>query len=384
MLLARKGYRVLLVDKSTFPSDMPLSTHWAHQPAIERLRTWGLLPNLLASGCPPIQVYNWDIGPFKLRGAPQPAGETKDSYAPRRKVLDQVLVDGAIKAGADLREGVDIEGLLSEDGKITGVRGRTRAGTAVEERATIVIGADGMESKVARWVQAPSYREEPARNGQLFTYWSGVPFDGMEFWPSAGRAVFGFPTNDGLTLIAAGWSIDQFPAMRARGEEAYLDTIAEIAPSLRERLALGRREAGFIAATVDGYFRRPYGPGWALVGDAGYKKDPCTASGITDAFRDAEFLVEAVDAGLAGRRPLDEALADYEQRRNEAAMAHYEFTTQLASLDPPPPEMQQIFLACSRDAGAASQLFGVVAQTVTEQEFFDPENIGRILAAKAN
>jgi flavin-dependent dehydrogenase len=380
MLLARKGYRVLLADKSAFPSDMPLSTHWAHQPAIERLRQWGLLPDLLASGCPPIDVYNWDIGPFVLRGSPRPAGETTVSYAPRRKVLDQVLVEGAVKAGAELREGVEVEGLLTEAGAVSGIRARTRAGTVFEAKAAIVVGADGMESKVAAWAGAPKYNEQPAKNGQLWAYWSGVPITGMEFWPSAGQATFGFSTNDGLSMIAAAWSLDRWPEARARGEQAYLDTIAEIAPALRERLARGRRETGFIAASVGGYYRKPFGPGWALVGDAGYMKDPCTASGITDAFRDAEALSEAIDAGLSGRAAMQDALATYQQKRDETTMPHYEFTSQLAALEPPPPEMQQLFLACSRDPEGLSGLFGVVAQTVTEQEFFDPANIGAIMA----
>jgi flavin-dependent dehydrogenase len=380
MLLARKGYRVLVVDKSKFPSDMPLSTHWSHQPAIERLREWGLLPDLLASGCPPIEVYNWDIGPFMLRGSPRPAGETTVSYAPRRKVLDQVLVEGAIKAGAELRDGVEVEGLLFDGDTVTGVRGRTRTGTVFEERARIVVGADGMESKVAGWAGARKYNEQPAKNGQLWGYWSGVPMDGLEFWPSAGQVTFGFATNDGLSMIAAGWSLDAWPAARAAGERAYLDTIAEVAPALRERLAQARRETGFLAASVGGYYREPYGPGWALVGDAGYMKDPCTASGITDAFRDAESLAEAIDDGLSGRTDMQEALAGYQKQRDETTMAHYEFTSQLAALEPPPPGMQQLFSACSRDPEGLSGLFGVVAQTVRVQEFFDPSNIAAIMA----
>jgi flavin-dependent dehydrogenase len=380
MLLAREGYRVLVVDKSKFPSDMPLSTHWSHQPAIERLREWGLLPDLLASGCPPIDVYNWDIGPFVLRGSPRPAGETTVSYAPRRKVLDQVLVEGAIKAGAELRDGVEVEGLLFDGDTVTGVRGRTRAGAVFDERAAIVVGADGMESKVASWAGAAKYREQPAKNGQLWAYWSGVPIAGMEFYPSAGQATFGFPTNDGLSMIAATWSLDRWPQARARGEEAYLDTIAEIAPAFRERLGRGRRETAFISASVGGYYRKPYGPGWALVGDAGYMKDPCTASGITDAFRDAESLAEAIDAGLSGRAGMQDALAAYQQGRDETTIAHYEFTSQLAALEPPPPEMQQLFFACSHDPEGLSGLFGVVAQTVTEREFFDPANIAAVMA----
>ncbi len=381
MLLARKGYKVLVVDKSTFPSDMPLSTHWVHQPSVERLDKWGLLPKLEATDCPPIKTVTFDMGPFAIRGAPRPSGKTKLAYAPRRKVLDQILVEGAVDSGAELREGIDAEGLIWDGDTVAGIRGRTRSGTPIEERAKIVIGADGMQSKVAAWVQAPSYNEQPAKNGPIFAYWSGVPMNGAELWLSAGRATFGLPTNDGLTLVASVWSIDQYPAAKAGGEKSYLNTIKEIAPSFAERLAAGKRETGFLGTPVEGYYRRPFGPGWALIGDAGYKKDPCTASGITDAFRDAELLSDAIDDGLSGRRPLQEALAGYEKTRNEMTMAHYQFTCQLAALEPPPREMQQILFACSQQPEAASDFFGVIAQTVTEQEFFDPQNIGRIVGA---
>lgn len=380
MLLARLGYEVLLLDKSTFPSDMPLSTHWVHQPSIERLRTWGLLPHLEATDCPPIEVYDWHAGPLTITGAPRPAGQSKFSYAPRRKVLDQILVDGAVKAGAELREGVDVEGLLTEGDAVIGVRAKTRAGAIVEERAAIVVGADGMNSRVASWVAAPSYNEEPALNGQSFAYWSGVPLAGAELWLGERNVAFALPTNEGLSLIGAARTIDDFPKLRAGGEQAYLETVAAASPSLAGRLAEGRLESSFIRTTVSGYYRKPYGHGWALVGDAGYKKDPCTASGITDAFRDAELLSQAIDDGLSGRRDLQEALADYERVRNETTLAHYQFTTQLASFAPPTPEMEQLLFACSQDSEVAGQLFSVVAQTMTEEEFFAPANVKRLLA----
>ncbi|HEY7268707.1 MAG TPA: NAD(P)/FAD-dependent oxidoreductase [Dehalococcoidia bacterium] len=382
MLLARKGYKVLLVDKSTFPSDMPLSTHWVHQPSIDRLDKWGLLPNLLASGCPPIKTYTFDFGPLVLRGAPRPSGNARFSYAPRRKVLDNIVLEGAVAAGAELREGVDVQGLVWEGGTVVGIKAHARSGLNFEERGAIVIGADGMDSKVAGWVQAPSYNEQPAKQGGVWAYYSGVPLDGTELWMRPGRATFGLPTNDGQSLIVSAWGIDRFEGARHGGEKAFVEGISDIAPAFAERVSAGKRESGFVSAAVEGYYRKPFGAGWALVGDAGYKKDPCTASGITDAYREAEALSEAIDAGFRGRLPLQESLAAYEQTRNEVTMAHYQLTEDMAALEPPPEDLQKVLLACSRNPEALSQFFGVIAQTVPEQEFFAPENLSRILGGE--
>lgn len=145
---------------------------------------------------------------------------------------------------------------------------------------------------------------------------------------------------------------------------------------MAERVCSGRRVEQFYgSAGLPFFFRKPYGPGWALVGDAGYHKDPITAQGITDAFRDAELLSEAIDAGLSGRQLLDAALACYEQQRDEAAMPIYEFTYQLAALRPPAPEMQQLFAALRHNQEQTDRFFGIVAGTVPIPEFFAPENL---------
>ena len=117
------------------------------------------------------------------------------------------------------------------------------------------------------------------------------------------------------------------------------------------------------------------------MGDAGYHKDPNTGEGISDAFRDAELLAEAIDDGFSGRRALDEALADYERRRNEAALPIYEFTCQLATLQPPPPEMQQLFGALQGNQEETDRFFGLIAGTTPIPSFLAPANVQRILAA---
>jgi 2-polyprenyl-6-methoxyphenol hydroxylase-like FAD-dependent oxidoreductase len=154
---------------------------------------------------------------------------------------------------------------------------------------------------------------------------------------------------------------------------------------LAERVHQGRREERFTGtAQLYNFFRKPHGPGWALVGDAGYHKAPDTAQGINDAFRDAELVAEAVDCGLCGKRPMEAALAEYEQRRNEAALPMYELTCQVATLEPPQPQMQHLFAALRHNQEQTNRFFGALAGTVPIPEFFAPENIGRIMGTQAS
>ena len=202
---------------------------------------------------------------------------------------------------------------------------------------------------------------------------------GFEFYPGTYRGAFGWMTNDGLALIGVGFAAKDHPAVRADIEGNYLRAIAEDAPDLAERMRNGRREERFVGGVVPNYFRKPFGPGWALVGDAGYLKDPCTAEGITDAFHSADLLAQAIDAGLSGREPIDDALARYEEARNKAAFPLYEFTCQLATLAPPSPEMQQLLGALRGNQEQTDRFFGLFAQTVSIPEFFAPENMQKII-----
>jgi 2-polyprenyl-6-methoxyphenol hydroxylase-like FAD-dependent oxidoreductase len=375
MLLARKGYRVLLVDRASFPSDT-LSTHYIHQPGVAKLRSWGLLDRLVATGCPPVNRMTFDVGPFALDAAPPPSDGVAEGYCPRRTVLDSLLLDAAAEAGAEVRTGFAIDELVFEDGAVAGIRSGGR-----EERARVVIGADGRNSFVARAVQAPEYEARPGRTCLYYSYWAGVQTDGAALYPRDGRMLITGPTHDGLQIVVAFWPRDEFHAVRADVEKSFLDAVA-LAPPLAESLAGAERVERFYGTgEVPFWYRKPFGPGWALVGDAGYHKDPITAQGISDAFRDAELLATALDAGLAGNRPLDEALTEYERVRNEETRSLYELTYELASLAPPPPEQQALFGALRGNEEESGRFFGVIAGTVRPEEFFAPANLGRIMGA---
>jgi flavin-dependent dehydrogenase len=378
MLLARKGYRVLLLDKATFPSDT-LSVHYIHQPGVASLKRWGLLDTVAASNCPPVRQQRLDVGPFALTGSPPPVDGVADGYAPRRTILDKILVDAAAAAGAEARERFTVDELVMDGDRVTGVRGHAAGGAAVTEEARMVIGADGLHSLVARKVQAPAYDVRPVFTCAYYSYWDGFSVQGAELYPRPGQMIVVGPTNDAQTLVIVYWPIAAFHDIRTDIERHFLAALDGV-PALADRARAGQRAERF-RGTADQHnlYRRPYGPGWALVGDAGYHKDPITAQGITDAFRDAELLAEAIDDGFAGRQPLDAALGGYEQRRNETTRPMYELTCQFAALAPPAPEMQQLMGALLHNQEQTDRFFGTVVGTVPIPEFFAPENLGQIM-----
>jgi flavin-dependent dehydrogenase len=377
MLLARKGYRVLLVDRATFPSDA-ISTHLIHAPGMAALRRWGLADEVIATGCPPVPRYRLDLGELVIVGTPRGAGPDRHAYAPRRTILDKILVDAASQAGAELREGFSVESLIVEDGVVRGVRGHSSNGRAVEERARVVIGADGVNSPVARSVGAAKYNEVPAIGAMYYSYWSGITTDEFELYGREDRGFAALPTNDDHTIVLVAWPIEQFASNKRDLEGNYLRSL-EAEPAFGERIKGASRESRIVGAHMDSFYRQPYGAGWALVGDAGYHKDATTAQGITDAFRDAEALAGALDDVFSGRRREDEALADYQATRDRGTMPMYELTQQFAGYEPPTPDEQELFAVVGANLQAADDFASMIAGTMRVEEFFDSANVARYL-----
>ena len=380
MLLARQGYRVLLVDRATFPSDT-VSTHLIHPPGMAALERWGLRGELTRSGCPPVRTYSFDFGPFTIAGSPRPSDGVDEAYCPRRPVLDTMLVHAAADAGVEVREGFTVAEILIEDGTVTGVRGKDAGGSAVTEHARVVIGADGRHSSVAKAVQPEQYNEKPAVSPAFYSYWSGVDVSGFEVAIRDRCGMAACRTHDDLSLVVVGLPDEEFNAARSDVEGAFLRAVDQV-PVLAERVRSGTREERFHAASdLTGYFRKPYGPGWALVGDAGYHLHPITAQGITDAFLDAERLAAALDAAFSDRSTYDEAMAGYQAARDEHVMPMYEMTFDFAQIDqPPPPETQRLLAAVAGSQPAMDDFVSVQAGTLPIPEFFSPDNVGRIMA----
>jgi flavin-dependent dehydrogenase len=368
MLLACKGHRVLLVDRAIFPSDT-LSTHVIHAPGVAALRRWRLLDEVTATGCPPLGRYSFNFGPVVVAGTPHPWDGCCTAYAPRRTILDRILLDAAARAGAEVRQGYTVDEVLTDDGVVVGVRGHGSGKAATVDRARVVIGADGWNSVVARAVRAPQYHEKPVLENAFYTYWSGLPTNGFETYIRPERGFAAIPTNDDLTLVLVGCPYREASTFR-RDLEANYFAAFELEPGFANRIHGATREERFRGGGVPNFFRKPYGPGWALVGDAGYTKDPVTAQGITDAFQTAEQCAAALDASLRNQRPFHEAMAEYQQARDQHMVPIYEFTTQLATLEPPSPEMQQLLAGMPGDQAAMDAFVSVTAGTLTPGEFF--------------
>lgn len=379
MLLARAGYRVLVVDRATFPSDT-VSTHIIHPLGVAALARWGLRERLAATGCPPIDSYIFDFGPLRINGAPG-TQDAPVAYSPRRTVLDKLMVDGAAEAGAEIREAFTVDAVLMEGSRVVGIRGHSRAGAPVVERASVVVGADGRDSVVAKTVHPEQYNERPPLESVYYTYWSGLPMDRhCEIYSREACGFAAVPTHDGLTLAMALWPYAEFAARKQDVEGHYWKVLEQI-PELAERIRGARREAPFTGAAIPNFFRKPYGDGWMLVGDAGYLKDPVTAQGITDAFLDAERCVAALDGTFRGARSFDDAMSTCQRTRDERAMPMYEFTCQLAALEPPDEGLQQLLAAICGNQSLMDAFAQTYAGTISPAEFFAPENVGAIIAA---
>lgn len=385
MLLARKGHKVLIVDRAAFPSDIPHG-HFIHRHGPRHLHDWGLLQRIVDTNCPPITSVNMDYGDFPLdaHNLVSPDGVAV-AYGPRREVIDLVLTDAAREAGAEFRDQLTVEELIVEDGRVTGIRARTRMGMTVTEHATVVIGADGRRSRVAQAVNAPVYETVPTLTCWYLAYYSGVLGTAAEMHnrPGTRSVVFGFPTNDGLFAVFVAFGAEQLATVRADLKTRFVAAVDQ-APAFAARVRAGRLEGPIAGATdLPNFLRKPYGPGWALVGDAGAHKDPFLALGMCDAFRDADLLAAALHRHFADGVAYDEALADYERQRNEATMMDYKQNLHLASFQPAPADLLGIRAAIRGNPEASRQFYMAIEGMIPREDFFNPANLERIFTSQS-
>ena len=250
---------------------------------------------------------------MQLTGIGPAVGGVAETYCPRRTVLDALLAEAAAQSGAELIDGFVVADLLWSDGRAAGVRGHAARSPAESSlQAAMVVGADGLHSTVARKVGARAYRSHPPLTAAYYSYWSGISHLGASFHARPGRLILTWPTNDDLTCIYVAWPHQEFRQVRTDVEGSFHAAL-KLVPGLHEAVESGRREQRFTGTgDLPNLYRESAGPGWALAGDAGHHKDPCTGMGMSDAFLAADLLADAIHDGLTGRQPMDAALAGYQ------------------------------------------------------------------------
>lgn len=361
MLLARRGHRVLVVDRDR-PDRDTLSTHAFMRPGIVQLERWGVLDQVVAAGTPPVRRVTFHYGDDAV-----PIDIDEPLYAPRRTVLDPILVAAARAAGVEFRYGVHVAGVLrADDGRVIGIAGRDADGARFTAHAAVTVGADGRRSLIAREVGAAVTRNEPTVGAVIYGYWQDVDLDGYE-WCFNPRTTAGLmPTNDGLTCVwVAAPAARLLPDMRADREAALHRVLAETTTDVARRVRAATRYGvlrGAIASST--VLRRPWGPGWALVGDAGCVLDPVTAQGMSDAVRDAELLARALDDALSERAPESAALIAYEQLRDELSAPIVAATAAVSSYTWNLPEVQRQHRVLSRGMQQATAVLTTLRDPV--------------------
>jgi 2-polyprenyl-6-methoxyphenol hydroxylase-like FAD-dependent oxidoreductase len=380
MLLARRGHRVALVDRAEFPSDT-ISSHFLWPQGAALLDSWGLLDRLQSRGCEPIPALTFDFDTVLLSGSVPSVRGAHSAFCPRRTVLDSMLVDAAVEAGAELFDRTSVRSLRWSEGQVCGVDVKPFSGASSHIDARAVIGADGRHSFVAAAARADMYGYEPPLTFVYYSYWSGVPTLSPTYHVRPGRVILRWPTNEGLTCIYVGGPQAEFAEFRRDIEGNFMQSL-EVIPGLREEIAAGQREERFRGASdLANFYRRSYGDGWALAGDAGHHKDPTTGLGMSEAFASAEKLATAVDDALVGRRPWKESLRGYEECRDHETASAFRLTLNAAALRPVPDHLLRYYEAASQQPEAVTRIIGALGGVIPVNDAFSAERIASVIGS---
>jgi 2-polyprenyl-6-methoxyphenol hydroxylase-like FAD-dependent oxidoreductase len=358
MLLARAGHDVVMVDRSR-PSGDVNSTHSLARGGVVQLARWGLLDEVVATGAPEIRSVSFHHNGEATRRTIKDRAGVDFLLAPRRYVLDNLLARAAVAAGATLVTGTTVTGVSrAVDGRVVGVTARDADGTRRELTARLVVGADGVHSPIAKYVGAETVERYEPSEATFYTYVGEVPWDGFELYVGD-RAFAGvFPTHRDEACV---WLIrpvaDLAPVIGAGADRlaAWLEAMDRAVPALARKVRDGSITAPLRGSVgLPNHVRRAAGPGWALVGDAGYHRDPITGHGITDAFRDADLLADAADTMLRRAKAERAAMAGYESQRDAAIAEIFALTRALGAF-PPPAEFLALQARLSRALDAEAQ-----------------------------
>ncbi|GGP78990.1 FAD-dependent oxidoreductase [Saccharothrix coeruleofusca] len=370
MLFARRGHRVLLLDRAVFPADT-LSTLYIQQPGVARLARWGLLEEVRATGCPPLDHVVYELEGIRVEGCSSGVDGIRAAYAPRRHLLDGILADAAAAAGAEVLAGHEVVDLVREGERVTGVRHRSPDGGVATATARLVVGADGMRSAVARLAGAATAVERPRLTCAYYSFWQGLDavfemYEGPTGWVAT------VPTNDAV-LVSAYFPQGRFERVRKDALDSYTRCIEDNAPALFERL-LGKQRLERLYGTGDqrNFFRQARGPGWALIGDAGHHKDSLTAQGIGDAFMQAELLVDSVADGLADEAALTAGLAAFAEERDRRLTPYFNATLLVAQAEGRE-QRRALLAALAEHPDHTQRYFDAVAGILPLEQLYTPE-----------
>jgi flavin-dependent dehydrogenase len=344
MLLARGAVRTLLIDDSHLRW-YPPPTHALMRGGVLQVSRWGLLDEIVHAGTPAVKRTTLRYGEDTAVITVKPSHGVDALYAPHPNVLDPLLLRAAREAGAEVRDDVSVDDLLTSNGRVVGVRAHTFDGTAVDLSAGLVIGADGVRSTVARLAGASYSRAGDHVAAMTYGYWSNLATDGFEwvFRPNACAGLI--PTNDDEVCVFASASPER---IGHGGVDVIHDVVREGAPALADRLHDATApDSTQLWSGHHGFIRRSRGPGWALVGEAGCFQDPVSVHGLTDALRDAELLARAVLDGHDGDASLDPALEQYESTRDGLSMPRFDVVDRIASHEWDSEEMAALQLQLS-------------------------------------
>ena len=373
-LLARQGRRVLFVDRDEFPSDT-MSTHFMSLSAVGALKRLGVLDDILSAGFRRVTRHRTWIDDCCFEGPAGPPGAF--SLAPRRVVLDAVLQEHAVKAGAQFEQRTRADSLLHEGGRVVGAVLQTTGGERREVRARVVIGADGKSSRVAEWVGAEEYDAVPALRPAYYAYFQGIEPRAeatLELWFGGDQIGFLFPMREGEDCIALEIQPEEFEEFRT-GHAAFFESRVRALPEMAHRMRNAHVEGKVIGVKgIDNRFRKPYGPGWALTGDAGYLKDPSTGLGIGDALEQSFMLAGALGAWFQGA-DWDTTMSGFQQKRDQTMKPAYDGTLAFTRMRDMSPAEQNLLKAVFLSPGTTRTLaHSIVAQL---QSLLPPEAHGQ-------
>lgn len=379
-LLARRGVKVAVLEQTTFPHPT-LSSNVLQADSLAFLDRLGVLKEIRGTGAPFMSRSDTRLNDFRfVADFPSFDGFVGGAACIRRHVLDPILADAAAAAGADVRMGTKVTGLLEEDGRVAGVR-FVRGGVESRIRARLVVGADGRESTVAKLRGARRYTVTPNERWYYWTYFEGADLDVtptfvLHRW--ADRHIFAGPADNGLYIVGVSPQAHEKDDFRRDRHESLMEHVRSCEPVAEVLSEAKVAEKIYGIRRFDGYFRESSGPGWVLIGDAGHFKDPAAGRGIGDAFHQVDRLVPALIRALRGPDTrIDRATSEFVRWRDRYYTPFYGLANDLGGVGPLPAIVPEVVAGMYAD-GDIERFLHLFSHQVSPSELLTP---GRVLAA---